>query len=97
MRGATEKPDCNGAAKSKLILESWQVKWLDIDEKYQIAIEDMLTSGGREQIENANITIAITYTPWRMPSIWRVTKEFRFVTKKRSDGKIYWLPIPLNR
>jgi len=42
-------------------------------------------------------TIAVVYTPWRMPWFWRPMKEFRFITKKLSDGKIYWVPTPLNR
>jgi hypothetical protein len=41
------------------------------------------------------ITIIVSYSPWRMP--WTSTKEFRFVTKQHSDGKTYWMPIPLNR
>ncbi|HEY1798052.1 MAG TPA: hypothetical protein VGG57_18205 [Stellaceae bacterium] len=89
---------CNGSALSKLDFTPWKIKWLDVDEKYQIALEDMFRIGGsNRQIENADITIGITYTPWRMPAFWRNTKEFRFITKKMNDGKIYWLPTPLNR
>jgi hypothetical protein len=90
-------PSCNGPSESRLNFAPWFVKWLDIDEKYQIAIEDLLKPAAGAQAINANITIGVTYTPWRMPSFWRITKEFRFVTKKRSDGKIYWIPTPLNR
>jgi hypothetical protein len=93
-------PDCNGPAESRLIFTSWTIKWLDVDEKYQIAIEDAIkvaTASGAQQVQSANITIAVIYTPWRMPSFWKSTKEFRFITKRRSDGKIYWVPTPLNR
>jgi hypothetical protein len=91
-------PDaCNGPSIVKLNITAWFVKWLDVDEKFQIAIEEGIKVDARKQIDNANFTIAVVYTPWLMPSFWRNTKEFRFVTKKLSDGKIYWTPIPLNR
>ena len=83
---------------SKLVFGPWLVKWLDADEKYQIALEELIRIRGESrQIQSANITIGVIYTPWRMPAFWRNTKEFRFVTKKRSDGKIYWISTPLNR
>jgi hypothetical protein len=88
--------DCNGPAQSVLVFTPWSVKWLDVDEKYEIAIEDALRRRGKEQIEKADITIKVIYTPWRLP-FWRSQKEFRFVTKRRSDGKIYWTAVPLNR
>jgi hypothetical protein len=89
---------CNGPSASRLAFGPWFIKWLDVDEKYQIAIEDALTNSfnKQKQIESANLTIAITYTPCRMPGFWRITKEFRFITKQLSDGKIYWVPTPLN-
>jgi hypothetical protein len=89
---------CNGPAGSKLAFTPWFVKWLDVDEKYQIIIEDALRiKDSPKQITNADITIAVTYTPWFMPSWWRNTKEFRFITRRLSDGKIHWVPVPLNR
>jgi hypothetical protein len=85
---------CNGPATAIFHPpSSWYVKWLDVDEKWQIAMEEEFI--GPHQIENANVTIVITYTPWRM--FWRTTKQFRFVTKIRSDGKIYWTPTPLTQ
>ena len=86
---------CNGPAVIKMGLSRWFVSWLDTDEEYQIALEELLALPGARQFEVADITIAIEYNLWRMP--WRNTTEFRFVTKQRSDGKIYWVPTPLNR
>ena len=92
-------PHCNGPASTILHFQPWDIKWLDVDEKYQIALEDFFKNKKlpSQQIDNADLTIAITYTPWRMPWFWRNTKEFRFVTQERSDGKVYWTPTPLNR
>jgi hypothetical protein len=90
-------PQCNGPAVGGIRPRQLRVKWLDTDEKYQIALEEILKLPGSQQFPSADITIAVEYTPWRMPWFWRNRKEYRFVTKKRSDGKIYWVPIPLNR
>jgi hypothetical protein len=87
--------ECNGPSSSKLAPTLWSVRWLEPDEKYQIALEELLQVHQVKQIEKANITVVVTYSPWRM--FWRSTKEFRFITKQRSDGKIYWVPTPLNR
>jgi hypothetical protein len=83
---------------SKMCFGPWFAKWLDVDEKYQIIIEDAIRiKDSPKQIQNADITIAVIYTPWFLPSWWRSTKEFRFITRQLSDGKIYWVPVPLNR
>jgi hypothetical protein len=95
--GTPPRPHCNGPALSKLSPTSWFVRWLATDEKWQIALEEVISRGDATQMESADITISIEYTPWWMPTFWRNIKEFRFVTKKRSDGKIYWIPTPLNR
>jgi hypothetical protein len=93
--GRGETPiECNGPAGAK-VAGPWFVRWLDTDERYQVALEDAVRLAQIRQSERANITIAVIYSPWWMP--WRATKEFRFVAKRRSDGKIYWTPTPLNR
>jgi hypothetical protein len=82
---------------ARLVFQKWFVKWLDVDEKYQIALEDAINVGTPKKIESADLTIGVIYTPWRMPWFWRNTKQFRFVTQPRSDGKIYWVATPLIR
>jgi hypothetical protein len=90
-------PECNGPLGAILTPPVWKARWLDVDERWQIALEEGLQVDAVKQIENADIAVAITYTPWWMPTFWHNTKEFRFSTKKRSDGRIYWVPIPLTR
>jgi hypothetical protein len=95
--GREKEPiECNGPTKTIPSIDAWSVKWLDTDEKWQIALEQAVSLHSPQQIEKANITIAVTYSPWLMPWPWRYTREFRFITKKLSDGKIYWIPTPLN-
>jgi len=85
-----------GAAMTRLPNPGWHIKWLDADERWQIALEEQFTGSAAAQVENADITISMEYTPWSLPWFWRSSKQFRFVTTKRSDGKIYWVPTPLN-
>jgi hypothetical protein len=76
----------------------WRSAWLDSDEKYQIFLEDEFKDarppGGQKDL-NADITIFVAFSPWY--AWWTSAKEFRFVTKKLSDGKTYWIPMPLNK
>jgi hypothetical protein len=92
---------CNGPIVNSIFYRpQWFLHWLDVDEKSQFAIEDMLgrSSNPKEQFEDADITVVIEYTPWHLPSwLFRQTRQFRFITTPRSDGKIYWTPVPLNR
>jgi hypothetical protein len=86
--GAGEKTnpiECNGPTSTRFVMPIWRVAWLDPDEKYQIAMEDLLRLHEVKQAEKANITIVVTYSPWRM--FWRSTKEFRFITKRRTTAK----------
>ncbi len=85
-----------GATITRLSNPGWHIKWLDADERWQIALEEEINGGAAAQVENADITISVGYIPWRLPWFGRSEKQFRFVTKKRSDGKIYWAPTPLN-
>ena len=93
------QPECNGPALSHLIFTPWRTEWLDTDEKFLIALEEAMkdSSNPRRQFDTANITIGVYYYPWRVPWFWKPLKEFRFITKRMSDGKIYWTPTPLNR
>jgi hypothetical protein len=86
--------NCTGPSESVFDFTRWRIHWLAADEKYQIAIEDVMRLPDARQFDDADITISVTFTPWYMP--WHTTKEFRFITTKRSDGKIYWTPVPLN-
>ena len=83
---------CNDPPIAGLI--RWQVDWLDTDEKYELNLEDLLNIKPSDHIERADITIFIMYEPWRLPK--QRTRQFRFLARPLSDGKIYWEPMPLN-
>jgi hypothetical protein len=96
----SDDPNCDKHSfGGGLAFAPWHVTWLDPDEKYQIFLEDALRSqatGDRtELITSANVILYVEYSPWLMP--WRSTAAFRFITHAHSDGKIYWVPTPVNK
>jgi hypothetical protein len=74
--GQREMQRCNGPIISLMSPPDpkWFVRWLDLDEKWQIALEDMFPGLGPKQIESADITIAVTYWPWW--TFWHNTRQF---------------------
>lgn len=93
--------ECNGPVGAIFTIPIWHVRWLNSDEKFQIALEDFMKAqpASPKQIEKANMTISIKYEPWRipLPERWKPQRQFRFVTKKLSNGTIFWVPTPLNQ
>jgi hypothetical protein len=93
--------ECNGPVFAILTAPQWHLRWLDSDEKFEIALEEVLRRepNSPKQIEKANVVVSIKYEPWfvPLPEKWKPTRQFRFITRKLSDGKIYWTPTPLNR
>jgi hypothetical protein len=67
----------------------WRVNTLEPDGRYTIALEDLFKAA---PLVFADISIAIEYRPVLLP--WRHKIEFRFVTRKLSDGKLYWFARP---
>jgi len=72
--------ECEGSLLTRFVRPQWAVRRLYMDERHTITIEDMIAS----KIGYADISIVISYTPWFLP--WRREKEFRFQTRKLSDG-----------
>lgn len=67
----------------------WQISKLRMDEKYTISWEDTFASPPLY----ADISIVVSYNPWFLP--WRLEKEFRFIARKQSDGKIHLFSRPI--
>lgn len=87
----TSSKRCRGELGTKLMFDPWFRPWLAIDEKYDIAIEDLFKA---PPLAYADIAISVTYNPWRLPV--RLEKQFRFETRKMSDGKMYWFSKPID-
>lgn len=70
--------------------------WLLADESLDFPLVPSISWQSEEQF-SANLEVRITSTLWYLPSVWpfRRMKPFRFVTERRSDGKIYFRATPL--
>jgi hypothetical protein len=69
----------------------WRNHTLEPHEPYEITPGDLIavTPGA---LLYAQISFFVSFKPWRIP--YHLTKELRFESRRRSDGKIEWLHIP---
>lgn len=79
-----------GHLDSRLTTQKWDRPRLNTDDKYQIALEDILQRAPGVQLYYANISVIVRYQPWFLPLTEE--KEFRFFTRK-IDGKLYWVSM----
>jgi hypothetical protein len=90
------RPDrCDGPLTSVLFMPQWLVKRLDMDEKHVIRFDDMFNIRPSAKFGFANIAVTISYNPWILP--WRRNPQFRFITRLERDGKLTWIPRPLEK
>jgi len=69
-------------------LSEWRGHSLSRDEGYTITLGDFVNGGGPEPLTGADIAIVVRYKPWILP--WKCEEVRRSVTKKQTDGKLYW-------
>jgi len=69
----------------------WSNHTLEPHEPYEITPGDLIavTPGA---LLYAQIAFFVSYRPWKIP--YHLTKELRFESRRRADGKIEWLHIP---
>jgi hypothetical protein len=86
---------CSGP-NARLVLKTQFVSEFERDERFQIDAADILAAHlqSREwDLRSGDISISIEFTTWYRP--WSDLKEFRFVTKSDNDGRLSWIPVPL--
>jgi hypothetical protein len=84
-----EEDQCGTSNLSRLYHEIWLHHRLAMDEKYSVTLQDAFPLP-KESFGQADISIVVSFDPWIIPV--RQQKEFRFVTRKTSDGKYRWFP-----
>jgi hypothetical protein len=72
----------------------WLKRRLGPHEPYEITPGDVLLVTPPTALLYAQISISVRYEPWFLPL--HFDKEMRFESRKRKDGRIEWLHIPLN-
>lgn len=85
-------PNCNGPLRARISPPNWKASRLEVDEKYQIRLDDAFKG---VTITNAEISIVVEFQIWFYPQ--RIRKEFRFSTRKEANGKLTWMPRPLEK
>jgi hypothetical protein len=71
------------------------VKELSRDESQEIRLEDLLAVKAPAIFGGADISIVLYFQPWFAPIPWSL--EYRFQTRLEGDGKLSWVPRPLNK
>jgi hypothetical protein len=99
--GATlqsERP-CNGPSTTRITNPTWFVQKFEVDQQYVMRYDDIIPHPSTDHgmtIHSAEMSIVIEYQPWDAPWPTR-EKEFRYKTRKDEDGKLSWIPQPLNK
>jgi hypothetical protein len=81
---------------SKLAPQFWSGHRLSSDERFTITLTDILQYNSRdpEYFRGADIAIGVSYQVWKIPIT--LERQFRFTTKRQSDGQLYWYSSPMD-
>jgi hypothetical protein len=79
--------------RSRLVRPEWQHHRLAMDERFAVTVGDLFRTDSTARVSAADIAVVVTYKPWLLPLSGE--KVFRFVTKRQTDGLLYWYPLPL--
>jgi hypothetical protein len=94
----SEKP-CNGPSDMRITDPTWSRQKFEVDQQHVVRYDDIIphpsTDNGM-RVHSAEISIVVQFQPWIIP--WPVReKEFRYKTRKDEDGKLSWIPEPLEK
>lgn len=79
---------------SRLAFGAWQHHVLEMDDRYTVSLADSFDFG-KTGPRWADIAIIVSYKPWILP--FHREKAFRFITRKQTNGQLYWFRCPLTR
>jgi len=89
-------PDrCKGPLGTIFINDHWAVAELARDETIQLRLDDLFSVEPPSIFGAADISIVLSFNPWFLPVTRKA--EFRFQTHVEKDGKLSWVPRPLNK
>jgi hypothetical protein len=87
---------CAGSLSSGFIMPQWRIKWLARDEPTKIRLDDLLAIAGTAKFGAADISVGVKFYIWIIPWLY-VPIEYRFQTRLERDGKLSWMPRPLDK
>jgi hypothetical protein len=77
-------------------MPQWHVNWLARDEPTQVRFDDAIAIKAPGMFGAADISVGIEFNIWYVPFL-RVPIEYRFQTRMEKNGKLSWIPRPLNK
>jgi hypothetical protein len=87
---------CIGSLGSKFAMPQWRVGWLARDEPTKVRFDDLFKITGTAKFGAADISVGVEFYIWYIPWL-RIPIEYRFQTRLEQDGKLSWMPRPLNK
>jgi len=90
-RGDYTAPMSNCQPSMSTSKQLWKNHTLEPHEPYEITPGDLIFVTPNSLLY-AQISFFVSYRPWKIP--YHLTKELRFESRRRADGKIEWLHIP---
>jgi hypothetical protein len=74
-------------------MPQWRVRWFARDETTKIRIDDLIAA---RSLAAADISVGVDFNIWIIPWL-QVELEYRFQTRLEKDGKLSWIPRPLDK
>lgn len=87
---------CDGSLGTRFVDPHWRIRWLAHDEPTKIRFDDMFGVTAPAKFGAADISVGAEFYIWYFPWL-RVPIEYRFQTRLERDGKLSWIPRPLNK
>lgn len=78
---------------SVIVPAEWSEHTLSPNERYAITPADLWSPAPGSHLEYADIAFVVFYRSWFDPRSHKAL--FRFQTKRQSNGRIYWYPVPV--
>ena len=85
---------CRLPYKERMFKAAWRGHALALDQPFAVTLDDFMRFTAPDKFGGADISIIVEYYPWNLPI--REEKEFRFATERAVDGKLHWIPRPLD-
>ena len=86
---------CQHSLESILVRRDWFVSVLARDEHTEIRLDDLFDIKAPAKLGYADISVVLSFNPWFFPKTKKL--EYRYYTRVEKDGKLSWVPRPLDK
>jgi hypothetical protein len=95
--GRNPPTKCNGGALDGSVshVSAWEGHTLVVDEKWTVTGSRGFMGFGSEKLRDGDVDYIVSFWAWPLP-FFRHTVEFRFATRRQSNGSLIWVPFPVD-